>query len=61
MLMMKNPAKAYHYTRCDECTPDLYLFGISDDGFGNKGLELQIHLDKQRNVLAPITVRKVGI
>lgn len=60
MLLMKNPARAYHYVRCDDCMDDLYLFGILDDGIGNKGYEIQIYLDKKRKILAPITVRKVN-
>ena len=60
MLSVKDPARVYRYTICDDCTPDLYLFGILDDGMGNKGLELQIHLDKKRKILSPITVRKVN-
>ncbi len=59
MLNLKDPKKAYLYTNCDDCVPDLHLFGILDDGIGNKGLELQIYLDEKKNILAPITVRKV--
>ncbi|KFM19613.1 hypothetical protein AAA799P11_00602 [Marine Group I thaumarchaeote SCGC AAA799-P11] len=58
MLYLKEPQKTYRYTNCDDCMPDLFLFGVLDDGIGNKGLELQIYLDKKRKVLAPITVRK---
>ena len=60
MLYLKEPQKTYQYTKCDECIPNLYLFGLLDDGIGNKGLELQIYLDSKRNILAPITVRKVN-
>lgn len=59
MLMIKDPARVYEYTRCDECVPDLYLFGVADDGVGNKGVELQIYLHRSKSVLAPITVRAV--
>ncbi|GEM_PF-6290022 len=59
MLYLKDPTKIYYYTNCDDCLPDLHLFGIQDDGIGNKGIELQIYIDKQKNILAPITVRIV--
>src|SRR3989304_9472466 len=61
MRIVKDPSKLYKFSRCDDCIEDLYLFGCGDDGLGNKGIELQVYLDKIRNVLAPITVRKVTI
>lgn len=59
MRMMKDPSKIYNFTKCVDCMDDLYLFGCVDDGVGNKGIEIQIYLDRTKNVLAPITVRKV--
>ena len=61
MLYIKAPEKTYRYTNCDECIPELYLFGVKDDGIGNKGLELQIHLDKKTKVLSPVSVRKAKL
>jgi len=60
MLYMKDPTRVYRCTICNDCNPVLYLFGILDDGIGNKGFELQISLDKKRKILSPITVRKVN-
>lgn len=60
MVEMKDPAKVYRFTQCNDCMDDLYLFGLADDGLGNKGIELQVYLDKTKRVLAPITVRKVS-
>jgi len=36
----------------------LLLFGILDDGLGNKGFELQVYLDRNNKTLVPIRVRK---
>ena len=59
MLSMKDPSKVYKFARCDECREGLYLFGIVDDGLGNKGFELQVFLDRKKKILSPITIRKV--
>jgi len=59
MLSVKDPSKVYQFTRCTDCREGLYLFGIKDDGLGNKGLELQVYLDRKKKILSPITVRKV--
>jgi hypothetical protein len=60
MRKTKDPSKVYKFTNCDDCIEDLYLFGCHDDGLGNKGLEIQVYLDRKRKVLSPITVRKVN-
>ena len=59
MIGMKDPSKKYQFTRCNDLRKDLYLFGIADDGLGNKGIELQVYLDRKNKVLSPITVRKI--
>ena len=59
MLSMKDPSKVYEFIICEDGIKDLYLFGIADDGLGNKGIELQIYLDRSKKILSPITVRKV--
>lgn len=59
MLYTKDPPKVYQFTKCEDCREGLYLFGILDDGLGNKGFELQVYLDKKKKILSPITVRKI--
>lgn len=58
MIRHKDPTRVYQNTICDNCVPDLRLFGIQDDGVGNKGLGLLIYLDRERRVLYPISVNK---
>lgn len=51
IVFMKNPPAVYNYTKCKKCPPDFYLFGISDDGLGNKGIEFQVWLHRKSNTL----------
>ena len=59
MTNQRNPIRGREHTTCDDCIPDMYLLGVVDDGLGNKGLVLQIHLDRQTNILTPISVTHV--
>ena len=56
MVCKSNPAAFYQNTVCDECVPDLRLFGIQDDGLENKMLGMLIYIDKERTVLCPVAV-----
>ncbi len=56
MLQTKDPVRTYCHVTCDEYIPDLYLFGVLDDGVGNKKFGLQIYLDKEKKILFPITI-----
>ncbi len=59
MERMRDPSESYQHVKCDESVTDLYVIGISNDGLGNMGLELQFHLDRESKTLEPIRVRKV--
>lgn len=59
MVQQRDPTTKYHNVTCDNCNPDTRLFGIQDDGVGNKRLGLLIRFDRQRNVLYPLGVRPV--
>ena len=59
MCRQNDPTKFYQSTICDECEPNTHLFGILNDGLGNKGLELQVKVDKQTRVLSPMLVRRI--
>ncbi len=61
MVHKKNPTAVYQNEVCDECLPDLYLFGVHDDGIGNKKLALLIHLDRKRKILCPVSVYKARL
>ena len=61
MVHMKNPAAVYQSEACDECIPDLHLFGVHDDGVGNKKLALLIYLDRERKILCPVSVYKARL
>ena len=37
--------------------PGMYLFGVVDDGVGNKGVALQIHLDWINRILSPVSAK----
>lgn len=59
MLHQNDPTQHYQNTICKDCLlDDCYLFGVSDDGGGNKGVALQIHLDRQRKILTPISAKQ---
>jgi len=36
----------------------MYLFGVADDGVGNKGLEIQMIVGKQKKILHPFNCRR---
>ena len=55
MARYKDPTRHYENTACNT-DPNLRLFGIQDDGVGNKGLGLQVYLDRERYVLYPMRV-----
>ena len=59
MVLKKNPAAIYQNTICDDSVPDLRLFGIQDDGLGNKRLGLLIYIDAERHILCPVAVYNV--
>ena len=56
MIRQRNPLRGREYTACGDCIPDTYSLGVVDDGLGNKGLALQIHLDRQNGILTPMSV-----
>ena len=58
MVYRKDPTAVYHNEVCDECRPNFYIFGIHDDGVGNKKLTLQIYIDKEEKILYPMSVYK---
>ena len=60
MLRSNDPTKTYESIECDNCLPGMNLFGILDDGFGNKGLALQVHINEQDKILTPISVKVVS-
>ncbi len=57
MRYVKDPTRLYPYPQCDNCPNNMYLFGISDDGVGNKGLEIQIIVSKDTHTLYPFNCR----
>ena len=58
MRYVKNPARLFPYPQCDHCPENMYLFGVSDDGIGNKGLEIQMIVGKKTHTLYPFNCRK---
>lgn len=55
---IKDPAKFYNTTKCRNCPPSVCLFGISDDGLGNKGIEVQIWIRNSKKELIFLKCRK---
>lgn len=51
MLCDPNPLASREYKVCNECVPESHLFGINDDGGGNKRLGLLIHFNWERKTL----------
>ena len=60
MVRRKNPTATHHNETCDECLRDHYLFGIHDDGIGNKRLGLLIRIDQERKGLYPVAVYRAS-
>jgi len=58
VVHIKDPVKFYKTTKCPNCPPSVRLFGISDDGLGNKGIEVQVWLRNPRNELIFLKCRK---
>ena len=58
MTHMKNPLVSYEAEACDECMPNLYLFGIDKDGIGHTLLEMLIYVDKAKKILTPVAVSR---
>jgi len=54
----KDPTKFYNTTKCKKCPHSVLLFGISDDGIGNKGIEVQIWIRNTRKELIFLKCRK---
>jgi|APSaa5957512535_1039671.scaffolds.fasta_scaffold16658_6 hypothetical protein len=61
MRYNKDPTKTYKHEECKECKKGLFLFGVADDGLGNKGVELMVFFDFKKKVLYPIFCRLVTI
>ena len=61
MLYSKDPVKVIKHKICEECKDGLVLFGLADDGVGNKGVELMVFLNYKKHVLYPIFCRAVKI
>lgn len=47
IAITEKPTEMYAHTPCEKCPPNFFLFGISDDGLGNKGIEIQVWLDEK--------------
>jgi hypothetical protein len=58
VVLIKEPTEVYHHTPCEDCPPDFHLFGLSDDGLGNKGIEIQIWLNHKANTAWFLKCRK---
>ena len=57
MIRQKDPRRRHEYVTCHDCMPGMYLFGVVDDGVGNKGVALQIHLDWINRILSPVSAK----
>jgi len=51
VIYAKDPTHVYHHTPCVNCPPDFHLFGLSDNGLGSKGIEIQLWLQKSTNTI----------
>lgn len=51
IVNVKEPTLVYQHTVCKECPPDFYLFGLSDDGLGNKGIENQVWINRKEKII----------
>jgi hypothetical protein len=60
VAIIKDPRKIYEYSICHDCPPDFFLFGISDDGLGNKGIEVQVWLDRKTETAWFLKCRKAN-
>ncbi|CAE6488990.1 hypothetical protein [Candidatus Nitrosotenuis uzonensis] len=58
IVHIKDPTKVYHHTACENCPPDFHLFGLSDDGLGNSGIEIQVWLHKKTQTAWFLKCRK---
>ena len=59
VAQFKDPVKFYNTTKCKDCPNSVLLFGISDDGIGNKGIEVQIWMRNTRKELIFLKCIKV--
>jgi hypothetical protein len=55
---LKDPRKHYLYSVCDDCPPSYCLFGVSDDGLGNKGLDVLIIIAKNDTLLGLVCKKR---
>lgn len=55
---VKNPVRYYEGTKCTDCPPQIHLFGISDDGLGHKGIEVQAWIDKDCKLIVFLDCKK---
>ncbi len=51
VIYVRDPTKIYEHTPCKNCPPNFLLFGISDDGLGHKGVEIQVWLDTKTKTI----------
>ena len=51
VVYANDPTEMYEITECADCPPSVVLFGLSDDGLGNKGIEIQVWINKKFNIL----------
>lgn len=51
VIYAKEPREIYNHTPCVNCPPDFVLFGLSDNGLGKKGIEIQCWLDKKTGTI----------
>ncbi len=54
---LKDPKKHYEYQTCKDCPPNYCLFGVSDDGLGNKSVSVLIII--QDKTLVGIVTKKI--
>ena len=55
---LKEPKRHYAYETCKNCPPSHCLFGIADDGIGNKGVSVLI-ITSDNKILVGIIAKKV--
>lgn len=56
---VKDPRRHYSYTVCKKCPPSYCLFGVGDDGLGNKGIEVLIIMAKNNVLLGLVCKKKI--
>ena len=60
IVYLKDPRKIHYYTICHDCPPQIALFGISDDGLGNKGIEILTWIDDKSKMITFLQCKKAN-